>query len=374
MTRITMRFLLIGGALPFLSLEAQGATQGFEDCAGCHLPQGRAPQRRFASGLGKWDDTQCVGCHAEINAISKTLATSEPTKLNFHLPLSLETQRRISTHPMSLDNAPHLTASSLKQTKFDPAGLAWFIQRPPGVRSSMPSFPKWKGVAIARPSNTKTEQGRVLFDSKGCTTCHGDNGTAPHFSGFVRFSADHIFEVANGISRAKERTMPVIPLSHEEAETVRSLVIAEKKKREQEIDRKVDSLRLSTFRSPTLTPAENSSRNIAAYLFGPFPREGTCVHCHGTMPNAKKHFDGTGEALRRYVKAGGAIELWKRLETRHLERKLGVTAASAGMPMNGSPLPRPLLERLAHWIEQGCPDEQGTALCQDAKQKPPKIR
>jgi mono/diheme cytochrome c family protein len=367
---IAVRLLLIGGAMPLLSLEATGSPKGFVDCAGCHLPQGRAPQDRFASGLGKWDDTQCVGCHAEINAISKTLATSEPGKLNFHLPLSLETQRRIATHPLSLNSAPPF--SSLKQTKFDPAGLAWFVQRPPGVRSSMPSFPKWKTVAVTRPSDAKTEKGRILFDSKGCATCHGDNGMAPHFSGFVRFTADHIFEVASGLSPAKGRTMPVIPMSLQEAGTVRSWVSAEKKRREQEIDRQVDSLRLSTFRASTLTPAESSSRDIAAYLFGPFPREGTCVHCHGTMPNAKKHFDGTGEALRRYVKAGGAFELWKRLETRHLERKLGVTAASPGMPMNGSPLARPFLEKLAQWIEQGCPDEQGTAICQNAKQKPHK--
>jgi hypothetical protein len=341
------------------------------ECAGCHSKDHRQPIAVFPSGLSKWTDSQCVGCHAEINAISSTLKTVAPKKLNFRLPLSLEKQKELSEHPLSLGSAPVFELNDLRSAKYDYDGVMAYVLNPPAVRSKMPSFPHLSRVLKNKFTNLTSESvspypktgqgarylgenqdfsgGRDVFENKGCIACHGDKGSAPHFLGFDRLSAKFLSNLVRGIENSGGRTMPVIELSYAEAQQIKDWVRNERSKRIREME-----LRFAKLQNTLMIEQKSVPNGFSDYVFGRFLFEGTCVHCHGTIEKAKAVFDGSASGLKTYLRNGGAPELLKRLRTRQVEVEVGLVSNRPGMPMNGSPLPNGFVDALEQWISAGC--------------------
>lgn len=335
------------------------------ECSGCHSSKYRLPLEKFSSGLGKWGDFQCVGCHTEINEISRNLNQSHPSKLNFNLPLSFESQIRISSNPLSLQTTPILSEQFPEQTKYTKEGLSEYLKRAVGSGTKMLSFPKsfedkilvhLNSLQSAKIESKFAYNGAKIFSDRNCIACHAPGGNLPNYLDFVRFSPQFILEVASGKISKKNRKMPKIELSLQESSDILSWIFSERKSKIEQIDTATLALEIpkTLFKIPNEFPK---------YLFGQFLKDGTCVHCHSTLKSASSSFNGSSESLQKYILNGGAKNLWTRLSTRKLEQQIGIVSFQPGMPMTGEAMPSEFLNTLAAWIQQKCKNETGMNLC-----------
>lgn len=135
--------------------------------------------------------------------------------------------------------------------------------------------------------------------------------------------------------------------------------------REQQVDAAVAKLYQANWPAqPDPALSKPLSVRETQYLWRNFWRDAGCVHCHGIEGRAKQHFDVSADGIERYIGQRRIAQLYFRLQTRTIEQQQGIGASMPGMPMTGAALPKPLINLIGRWIQNGCATEQGTLLCE----------
>ncbi|MFY2562991.1 hypothetical protein ACN469_35685 [Corallococcus terminator] len=372
--------LVLGGLASAKGVVAQ-------ECTGCHTPKRTEPQTRFANGLGRWTDSQCYGCHAEINDVAVKRQKREPDPRYFAIPVREDKLAHLAKKPLAYMNAPEVFEHPGQKTpRISARGLAAFLKRPStlshheGSRAPrMMAYPNLqsgdlKDVAAllsvrlparAAPAAKLTPAERRDADGlwkARCASCHA--GERP-LSGrdavsLGLYTPEWTYEYSREqMPYAREdRRMPEVPLSLDEAKLLHRLFDELRVEKERELDARVTKLALKDAALPGAVPPA-----MLAYLWGPFFRDATCVHCHATSPRAASAFTADAEGLKKYLTKKSGEEYWRRLETRALEAEHGLVAAKPGMPMAGLELPVELRRLIARWVMDGCEDAEGKAWC-----------
>ncbi|WPB80853.1 hypothetical protein KYC5002_17165 [Archangium violaceum] len=358
------------------------------ECTGCHTSRRVEPQSRFPTGLGRWNDSQCYGCHAELNEVAALSAKGVRDRRYFAVPVRDEKLARMATSPLAYMNAPE----SLEPVEGGVPRVSWtrladFLKRPASLSPSqgsraprMMAYPalnarELKAVARllgvkppARPeasvrlSDVERRQAEALWMAR-CVTCHGGPSPVSGRSDVALglYTAEWLQAYASGKASSPRgaRTMPVVPLSPQEAGLLHRLFGEKRIEAERELDARVSRLKLEDSAARGPVPP-----TLVSYLWGPFFRDATCVHCHATSPRAIAAFTADAEGLKAYLRRKSGTEFWRRLESRALEAEHGLVAAQPGMPMAGVELPRELRSLIARWVLEGCKDPQGQSWCQ----------
>ncbi|AFE04298.1 hypothetical protein COCOR_01803 [Corallococcus coralloides DSM 2259] len=382
MRRAVLTLLLLVG----LAARAQGEKAA--ECTGCHTEKRGVAQQRFGNGLGRWTDAQCYGCHAELNdvAVKRQQRIRDPRYVA--VPVREERLRSMATtSPLSYMNAPERVEPGGPVSRIALERLGDFLRRPSSLSVTegsrvprMMAYPdlqprelaeiaRMLGVktprARAKPlplSGTERQQAESLWATR-CRACHDGAQRLAGRSAVTLglYTAEWLHAYASNTVSAplpQERTMPEVPLSLEEARLLHRLFGEMRTQAEQELDARVAELKLETGPMPAQLPP-----GFLPFLWGPFFRTATCVHCHATSPRAARAFTATEAGLKDYLRGHSGREFWLRLATRHVEERHGLVAARPGMPMAGAPIPQETLGLIARWALEGCPDPQGQTWC-----------
>ena len=359
-----------------------------DECVGCHTSRRNEPKSRFPTGLGHWNDSQCYGCHAELNDVAAQGQKGLRDRRSYAVPVSEEKLATFAVSPLAYMNAPE----SVEPLEGSGPRVSWerlaaFLRRPSNLSPKegsraprMMAYPSLspralKAVApllgVRQPARESAStkltaeerrQADVLWTTR-CITCHGGPRPVSGRSGVALglYTAEWLRDYAGGkvLSPRGARTMPIVPLSTEEARLLYRLFGEIRVEAEREVDARVSQLKLEDTRAATapLPPA------LLRYLWGPFFRDATCVHCHATSPRAASAFTADAEGLKAYLRRKSGEEFWRRLETRALEAEHGLVAARPGMPMAGVELPLELRRLIARWVREGCQDPEGHSWC-----------
>ncbi|MBZ4397172.1 MULTISPECIES: hypothetical protein [unclassified Myxococcus] len=376
-------------ALVLLAGMASASARGgvAQECTGCHTSQRTEPQTRFANGLGRWTDSQCYGCHAEINDVARKRQKREPDPRYFAVPVREEKLAHLATTPLSYMNAPELLEEPGHAVpRISARGLAAFLRRPSTLSQKEGSrAPRMMAYPALRPGDVQdiaallavrlpakeaplarlTPHERPAADAlwkARCAACH--TGPRP-LSGrdgvsLGLYTPEWTYEYCREPSpHARQgRQMPEVPLTLDEAKLLHRLFDEQRREKERELDARVTGLAVKQAAAPGPVPP-----TMLAYLWGPFFRDATCVHCHATSPRAASAFTADAQGLKTYLKKKSGEEFWRRLETRALEAEHGLVAASPGMPMAGVELPPELRALVARWVVDGCKDTEGRSWC-----------
>jgi mono/diheme cytochrome c family protein len=357
------------------------------ECVGCHTPKRNAPQARFGNGLGRWNDSQCYGCHAELNEVARLNSQGQRDARYFAVPVREETLVHMATSPLAYMNAPEAVEPPGDVPRVSGERLAAFLRRPTslspheGSRAPrMMAYPELapkglssvaallsvrlppRGKAPAALSAPEKQSAEALWTAR-CGSCHGGArpmaGRGPVALGL--YTPEWLQAYAKGRAQAPghERRMPVVDLSLDEATLLYRWFGEARGAAEAALDADVSRLKLeaAAATAPTVPPA------FIPFLFGPFFRQATCVHCHATSPRAAGAFTADASGLAAYVGKKGGEAFWRRLETRALEARHGLVAAKPGMPMAGVELPEQVRGLIARWVLEGCKDPEGKSLC-----------
>jgi mono/diheme cytochrome c family protein len=360
-----------------------------EECAGCHTARRTEPQFRFSNGLGKWTDSQCYGCHAELNDVALKHHQGLRDQRYIAVPVRDDKLKRMATtDALSYMSAPEaIEAPGEAVSRISQERLAAFLKRPsslsfkPGSRAprmmAYPALPSREASAVAalfgvKPTPRKAalpalkaperREAEALWMAR-CAACHGGEQPLAGRSGVTLglYTPEWLQAYARGKVRAPqgERTMPVVELSLEEARLLYRLFGEMRAEAERKLDDRVSRLKLAAAAAPSEVPAA-----FVNYLWGAFLRDASCVHCHTTSPRAASAFTANAEGLKAYLRRRSGQEFWLRLETRALEDEHGLVAAQPGMPMAGGVLPQEIRGLIARWVLEGCKDPQGQVWCQ----------
>lgn len=360
------------------------------ECEGCHTERRIIPSSRFGNGLGRWSDTQCYGCHKEINEIAIKGARGDRGAKYSGVPVSREKLKIIARKPLSYMSSPdQLDVSKSDGSRYDRDRLVQFLRRPARTsvveRSAAPkmvAFPKMnrQSLAALQPEfhfavhsqidkdqlkGSEVERGRSIWLGK-CQACHAQknpvSGRTP--ASMSVFSSTWIHEYANATSSFRsDRAMPRIPLSRSESRALFIFFGAERRRIEHLVDQRVKTLDLVS----QVSLEKEVAPQFAKFMWSRFLRDATCVHCHATSPRAAKAFTADADGLRWYLKNRDPSELWRRLEIRAIEAEHGLGAEAPGMPMAGEPIAQPIRDAVGRWILAGCKDELGTQHCEQKK-------
>jgi len=358
-----------------------------EECMGCHTARRHEPQSRLASGLGQWKDNQCYGCHAELNDVAKQSVEGKRDRRYFAVPVREDKLVHFATSPLAYMNAPETVEISRGAVP----RVSWerfmdFLERPTNlspVQGSqaprMMAYPSLSSKELkaaatllgVRPPTQKEAPTKMMDEERRqadalwkarCTACHGGPRPLSGRSGVALglYTAKWLHAYARGevSSLRKERAMPIVSLSPREAELLYRLFGEMRVEAERELDMRVSKLKLEDAAAPVAVPSA-----LIGYLWGPFFRDATCIHCHATSPRAAGAFTADAEGLKVYLRRKSGTEYWRRLETRALEAEHGLVAAQPGMPMAGVELPKELRAFIARWVVDGCKDLEGQSWC-----------
>ncbi|WNG40820.1 hypothetical protein F0U61_49345 [Archangium violaceum] len=358
-----------------------------DECVGCHTARRNEPKSRFANGLGHWNDSQCYGCHAELNDVAARKQKGQVDRRYYAVPVREEKLAQLATTPLAYMNAPESVEppeGTVPRVSWE--RLAAFLKRPSNLSPQegsraprMMAYPSLQPKALkavaellgvrpqarektpAKLSVEERRQADTLWTTR-CFSCHGGPRPVAGRSGVALglYTAEWLRDYAAGKVRAprEARTMPVVPLSTEEAKLLHRLFGEMRVEAERELDARVSRLKLEDMAVPTALPPA-----LLSYLWGPFFRDATCVHCHATSPRAASAFTADAEGLKAYLRRKSGEEFWRRLETRALEAEHGLVAARPGMPMAGVELPLELRRLVARWVLEGCKDPEGQTWC-----------
>lgn len=356
-----------------------------QECEGCHSPKRVQPVSRFANGLGQWTDAQCYGCHKEINEVARLGMAGDRGAKFSALPLSSQRLEQLASVPLSYMDAPESLNGQGKQRRFDKMRLTQFLRRPTrnSIASHKPAphmmaYPQLKphqlnalvSVVLATSDRPDFEPNplsgeKIWRDS--CQACHSrenpSSGRTP--ASLSVFSAQWLHGYANAMFArdSQPRTMPVVPISAEDAQHLFAFFGEQRAQREAQVDRMVHDLDLSSqvsFEKPV-------SPRFSRFMWTRFLRDASCVHCHATSPRASSAFRADADGLKEYLSRNQPEKFWARLEIRAIEEEMGMGAQTPGMPMAGAALPKPLRDAVGRWILDGCKDEQGTSNCTPQK-------
>ncbi|EPX59895.1 hypothetical protein D187_002639 [Cystobacter fuscus DSM 2262] len=358
-----------------------------DECVGCHTARRDEPKSRFATGLGHWTDSQCYGCHAELNEVAVQSQKGLKDRRYFSVPVREEKLASMVTSPLAYMNAPERVEpaqGAVPRVSFE--RLAAFLKRPSHLSAQdgsraprMMAYPSLQPKALkavahllgvrqparesapAKLTVAERRQADTLWTTR-CFSCHGGPRPVAGRSGVALglYTAEWLRDYAGGkvLSPRQARTMPVVPLSTEEARLLYRLFGEMRAEAERELDARVSRLKLEEAAVPRALPPA-----LLGYLWGPFFRDATCVHCHATSPRAASAFTADAEGLKAYLRRKSGEEFWLRLETRALESEHGLVAARPGMPMAGVELPSELRRIIARWVLEGCKDPEGQSWC-----------
>jgi len=368
----------------FLSLlpgVARAVDTAAVECASCHTPARGEPASRFPNGLGRWGEAQCYGCHAEINDVATQSARGVRDARFIALPVSEQKLALLAERPLAYMNAPERIEPRGRATpRIARERLAAFLRRPaslgaPGASRAprMMAYPRLaeselneiaRGLGVARTATVSGEVPEHIATlwRERCASCH--DGPRPSSGrdavALGLYTPEWIFAYANGETKGVRdtRSMPVLPLSREDAQGLYRFLGAARGEAERALDARVARLEL-----PRSGTAGGVPDAFVDYLFGRFFRDATCVHCHSTSPRAAAAFRADADGLAEYLRRRSGREFWQRLEIRALEAEHGLVAAVPGMPMAGIELPVELRTLIARWVRDGCRGPEGQSYC-----------
>ncbi|GHG70929.1 hypothetical protein [Comamonas sp. JC664] len=380
---------VVATLLLLLGLPAQALGEKAEECTGCHTAKRTVAQQRFGNGLGRWTDAQCFGCHAELNdvAVKRHQRVNDPRYVA--VPVREERLKSMATvSPLSYMSAPEDVEPGGAVPRISLERLGDFLKRPStlslvegGRAPRMMAYPDLRPrelAEIARMLGVKTvartaqavplsaaqrQRADALWASR-CKSCHAGEQRLSGRSAVTLglFTPEWIHAYANNrvsSPRPETRTMPEVPLDLEEARLLHRLFGALRTEEQQALDARVAALALEASPMPAQLPP-----GFVNFLWGPFFRTATCVHCHATSPRAARAFTANEAGMKQYLRERSGRELWVRLATRHVEDRHGLVAARPGMPMAGAPIPQETLGLIGRWVLERCPDPQGKTWCQ----------
>ncbi len=388
----TLLFSATASALP----NNANAPLLLQECLGCHQQERHQPVARFPNGFGKWQDSQCYGCHQEITAVAANLAAGKKDDRYLSLPVSDERLKVLANHPMPYLKAPR---DMLLTGRTDLSSLLQFLQRPHGrcdqsatlagrgnaaspaqAQSATPSggvkktdttlctapammaYPTLTAADLSHFSSFigvestegNSNNGQQLF-AANCAGCHQhSNNSGYNSEALSLFARDWIAQYQHKAGNSYQMS----PL--ESADLV-AFFNNERNSKQQKLDQAVANLGLSWQQLKARQLAEPE----IAYLWQHFWRDANCVHCHGIEGRAKDKFDTSEAGIKRYFKAGKGAQLYYRLKIRQLEQQHGMGASVPGMPMTGAALPDPFINLVGGWLKAGCPDQQRLSHCAD---------
>ncbi len=363
-----------------------------EQCSGCHAP-GRTQAPELARGVKKWADSQCFGCHAELNEIRTTLrektSSSHFQEAKSRLrTLPFNEERILGMRELSYLQAPLFRSGAHKRSatqRLSKAGLLSFLRRPvskqPHSLSQMPSFPKLKKNDLlalrelvpfseAEVPAVPLEPGREVWESQ-CSSCHGvEDSNAPQLAYLSLFTAEWIYGYANASVVKAERTMPRVSVSLQEAQGIWHLAFQERRRLEEVLEQKIaesENRRKKAVSSRKTRLAPGMAAQVDTWLKGGelFMKWG-CVHCHTGNEAPAEKFLATPSGFLSYVSTSDqANELFERLRARHLELELGIVSERPSMPLTQKPVPLPVVSLLEAWVENDCPSSNGKKQCME---------
>ncbi|MCY1044669.1 hypothetical protein OV208_25350 [Corallococcus sp. bb12-1] len=376
--------LLLAWSTPVLA-----AASGPEatECVGCHTPKRTEPQARFGNGLGRWNDSQCYGCHAELNEVARLNQQGQRDARYFAVPVREEKLVRMATSPLSYMNAPEaVEPGGGAIPRVSGERLAAFLRRPGSLSSKdggraprMMAYPALTPKALrsvaallavreplreeapAKLTEPEKKAADALWTAR-CGSCHGGTkpmaGRGPVALGLHTAQWLHAYAKGQASVPGRARLMPVVELSLDDAKLLYRWFGAARTEAEGALDAGVARLKLEAAAVPQAVPPA-----FIPYLWGSFFRDATCVHCHATSPRAAGAFKADAEGLKAYLGRKSGEEFWRRLETRSLEAEHGLVAAKPGMPMAGTELPAQVRGLIARWVLEGCKDPEGKTWC-----------
>lgn len=394
------------------------------ECQGCHTESRLQPRARLANGFGKWQDHQCVGCHFEITDIARNRARGIADARYLSLPVTDEKLALISRSAMPYLNAPQSpwrlanskdhdafvdevgaflrpgtaaflpkappstgksnTASSIDVPRLDDDGLWHFLRRPHGRcddngcqaptmmaypqlekaemakvvpwplnHNSATQDPKMRPAGLAQSSaqDQAVVQGQALYQQR-CQGCHDKDAKARYDAvGLAMFDVRWLMQIPH-------QQQP-FSLTAADANALADFFKWQRQQRQQQVDTALTTLE-SSWQQVKTTPL---SAGEARYLWRDFWRDAACVHCHGIEGRARLRFNSDEAPLREYLRRGQGKQIYYRLKIRHIEQRLGMSAAIPGMPMTGAALPEPFIELVGRWLKTGCPDAKMQPQC-----------
>ncbi len=338
------------------------------ECRGCHTKNRLLPMDgHHSNGFGKWQDSQCVGCHQEITDIAQAWTSGVKDKRFIALPVSHTSLKRIAKHGM-----PYLDVKkNVNLTRFDHYRLAVFLATPVAINPvegstypKMIAFPgalnteKTKAAEIL--SDELIDQGRKLY-TQHCQQCHADKNPVAKRSllGLYAFSEQWIHQYSNQLANTTDmnRSMPKISLNDNESKALFHFFGHTFNDQVMEINTQVSRMAEPKSKAPLNTQQTN-------YMWNNFFRDAGCVHCHGIKGRAQDKFDLTNNtSLVAWLTKNNPLDLWRRLEIRQIESELSIGHKDSGMPMTGAPLPRSFRDLVYRWTVNGCKDISGNDMC-----------
>ncbi|WP_163830652.1 hypothetical protein [Spartinivicinus ruber] len=377
-------------AITFASSFSQPAHAGYvEECYGCHTSSRDQPiDGVFPNGFGHWRDSQCYGCHREINDIAINLNKGIFDKRLFALPVSRKRLTQLNHSPLSYMHAPQQVVFTVDGVpRFEFNNLFAFLQQPVSLNrknkpfTTMMAYPKLTKQQLKQIINKlnnrqnlpnssfesiKTDETQALMIwNQQCKSCH-ETTIAPYDKqGLSLFSADWIYNYANGLVKNPniKRTMPVLKLTKSTAKGLKQLFSQFYKTAKQTIKKQNESTPDKLINTST-----KLNNKAISYIWGRFFRDGMCVHCHGIEGRAKQYFDATNNTtISHWLNNNSPWKIWRRLELRSLEIETGIQSHTPGMPMSAPALPQPMRQLFANWISQNCPDLSGNNHCNKYK-------
>ncbi|MCX4026858.1 hypothetical protein H0A36_12315 [Endozoicomonas sp. SM1973] len=383
-------YLFVVFLLFIVSYSQPAATAGYvEECYGCHTPARVKPiDGLFPNGFGHWRDSQCYGCHREINDVAINVHKGLFDKRRFALPVSKSRLSQLSHSPLSYMNAPQQLIFSVNDIpRFSPKAFFDFLRQP----VSLNKFKVPYTTMLAYPKLTKQQFNNVINElnnnqvfpdsafttvtadtkqalkvwNQQCKSCH-ESTIAPYDKqGLSLFSADWIYHFTNGLLEKPDskRTMPIIKVNKATAKGLQQLFTQSYQKAKQRINQRIKTI--------VNKPLKNSTKlndKAISYIWDRFFRDGMCVHCHGIEGRAKQYFDATNQTtISQWLGKNSPWKIWRRLEIRTLEVETEIQALSPGMPMAAPALPKPMRQLFVNWIGENCPDLSGKNHCNENK-------
>jgi len=158
-----------------------------------------------AKGKGIYDAHGCSGCHGEAGggasgpALTHTSSQYPPAQLTAVLKTPTARMKAAGMAPLSLDAADMEAlvsyVSSLGDTSASPTAAvpaAGSTSPPPAAGSSSPATPRpSKAPAGNSASDASAAKGKGLFDSHGCSACHGEAGGGGSGPALTRTSSQY---------------------------------------------------------------------------------------------------------------------------------------------------------------------------------------
>lgn len=365
---------------------SQPAHAGYvEECYGCHSAKRMKPiDGLFPNGFGHWRDSQCYGCHREINDIALNVSNNIFDKRLFALPVSKQRLKQLIQYPLSYMHAPKNIIFSINGIpRYDSNRLLRFLRQPVSLNkikipyTSMLAYPslnqKELGKVIKTLNNNQplpessfnlikknTAQATKIWNQQ-CKNCHETSMTPYDKQGLSLFSADWIYNYVNGFIQVpgKKRNMPVLNIDKATAKGLKSSFSYVYETAQHSLTKAIQKIP-----NKPIKQSQKINEKAVNYIWNRFFRDGMCVHCHGIEGRAKQHFDTSSQAsISNWLKENSPWKIWRRLETRAYEIKSGIQAPTPGMPMAAPALPKPMRELFATWAHHDCPDLSGKNHC-----------